>query len=468
LVLAALAAAGCGSSSSSSSSAGGGPLNTELSYFPASSPAVALLATDPNGSAYQQATGFVARFPIAKLGLAALQSTMTKDGINYDQDIKPLLGNPVALGTPSASAASASQFLLVFIAKDASKLTALTKRQPAPQSAGSYDGAKLYQSGSYALAISGATAVLSQSLSGVKSALDLHAHGGGITAAAFTKAFTGLPQNTLLQVYGNLAGALATPSAAKALLVPWVGAIRYYAATVTVADTGITVRYRVDTTGATLTATQLPLPAGATAPSVSAAAPVAVGVKDLAHVIAFGEGAAQAINPHALAAAAKTAAKDGVNLNRDVFSQFSGDGEVDYGPGGVLARADLASPAAAARTLSKLKGLGPIGGGFYQSRSSGRRVRIGIVAGKLVLGSATAAQLRSFASATPTPIAGATGPVAFRVALGSLISLAMATRHSATPLNPGIQVVLSSFGDITGWAANDPSGFYGSFSLQLK
>jgi hypothetical protein len=44
----------------------------------------------------------------------------------------------------------------------------------------------------------------------------------------------------------------------------------------------------------------------------------------------------------------------------------------------------------------------------------------------------------------------------------------MGTRHSSTPLNPGIHAVLSSFGDLTGWAANDPSGLDGSFSLQPK
>ena len=272
-VLAALALAGCGSSSSSS----GSPLNTELSYFPAGSPAVAVVATDPNGSAWQDASGFVARFPLAKLAIAALQSDMAKSGVNYAQDIQPLLGNPVALGVPTTTSASSSSFLLVLIAKDASQLNALTQKQPAPQSAGSYDGAKLYQGGTFALATDGATALLAPSLTTVKSALDLHAHGGGITQTNFNKAFTGLPQNPLLQVYGDLTGVLSRPQAAQARQIPWVGALSSYGLTVSVADTGIDIHYRVNTSGASLTDSELPLPTGSTAPSVAGTGPVVVG-----------------------------------------------------------------------------------------------------------------------------------------------------------------------------------------------
>ncbi len=465
-VLGALALAGCGSSSSSS----GNPLNTELSYFPAGSPAVAVLATDPNGSAWQDASGFVAKFPLAKLGIAALQSDMAKSGVNYAQDIQPLLGNPVALGVPTTSTASSNSFLLVLIAKDASKLSSLTTKQPAPQSAGTYDGAKLYQGGSFALATDGATAVLAPSLTIVKSALDLHAHGGGITPANFTLAFTGLPQNTLLQVYGNLTGVLSRPQAAQARQIPWVGALTSYGLTVGVADTGIDIHYRVDTSGASLTSSELPLPTGSTAPSVAGVAPVVVGFRDLAQLFAFTEGAVAAVDPKALASFTATAAKDGISLNRDLVSQFTGNSELDYGASGVLARAEVTDPAAVSATLAKFKNLKRIGGGFYQSKKPGKPLRIGIADGRLVLGSATPAVLRAFAAAAANPISGASGPLAERISPAALLSLVAAASHSASASGLSSQAapLLGAFGNVVAWTANNSSGLYGEFSLPLK
>lgn len=62
LGMAALALAGCGSSAPSA----GGPRATALSYLPAGSPLVLTLATDPNGPAYQNAKGFIARVPMPR------------------------------------------------------------------------------------------------------------------------------------------------------------------------------------------------------------------------------------------------------------------------------------------------------------------------------------------------------------------------------------------------------------------
>lgn len=463
IVLAVLALAGCGSSTGSSGSA----RDAELSYFPAGSPAVALLATDPNGTAYQDARGFTAKLPIAKIAIAALESSLAGSNINIARDIQPLLGNPVAVGASTAATTTKNDFLVAFVAKDASKLAALVKRPPA-RSAGSHDGAQLYQEGGGAvIALDGATAVLSRSPADIKSALDLHAHGGGITSSEYAKAMAGLPQNTLLQVYGNLSGLLGTGRAAMARQVPWVAAIRSYAATVSVTDTGITGSFRVDTSGRALTASQLPLATGPAAPGVVGQAPVAVGLKDLAHMIAFGRVALQATDRNGLAKAMKSAAKDGVDLNRDVLSQFTGDGEVDHGPTGVLLRADIRDPAGAQRTLAKLKGLRRIGGGFYEKKNGS--ATYGVVGSRLVIGNAKPAALAAFAQAPASPIASAPGPLAFRVSVGALIGLAINSQHLSAQANQAaIASLANMFGPVTGYAVDDPSVLRGSFTLPLK
>jgi hypothetical protein len=484
LLIAALALAGCGSSSSSP----GNARDIELTYFPSGTPFVLVMATDPNGKPMRDANDFLAKFPLAKLGLAAAQSSLAKDGVDYERDIKPLLGNPVALGTTQVAtfgSGAGSSFLLAFVAKDAGKLAQLTHRSPAPTSEGSYDGAKLYRGGTYAMAINGSTVVLATTIDEVKAALDRHAHGGGISSHDYTQAVSSLPSGTLIQMYGNLAGALSTPKAAKARLIPWVAAIRSYAATLSITGGGVSASFRVNTSGSSLSADQLPLASGSTPPSVAGLAPVAVGIRDVAHLIAFAQAAAQASSPNSYAAFLKRQAavkgKTGVDFTHDVFPQLSGSAEVDYGSSGVLVRADVADPAAAARTLAKLgTSAGQIlrvprpvtrtSAGFYAFRDGRKTISYGLAGGKFVAGTASVAQLQAFATQAVTPVGGAQGPAAFRISVGPLVSLVLASRHIGgfNPLNPEIQSLLSTFGDISGWAANDASGLSGVFSVPVK
>jgi hypothetical protein len=40
--------------------------------------------------------------------------------------------------------------------------------------------------------------------------------------------------------------------------------------------------------------------------------------------------------------------------------------------------------------------------------------------------------------------------------------------HSGGSIPQALQSVLSTFGDITGWAADDPNGLHGNLSVLLK
>jgi hypothetical protein len=98
VLLAALAVAGCGSSSSGSSS----PINNELSYFPAGSPFVISVATDPSSSAVKGAQALVNKFSFAAFGESALIAKLQQLGINYQSDIRPLLVTPSMTGSPNS------------------------------------------------------------------------------------------------------------------------------------------------------------------------------------------------------------------------------------------------------------------------------------------------------------------------------------------------------------------------------
>src|SRR5436305_368755 len=118
--------AGCGSSSSSSSN----PLTTELSYLPSGSPLILTVATDPNGGAIKGVNALIGRFPLASIGVGALKSKLQQSGVNYDGDVRPLLGNPVALAVTGSSVSThlTTNVLVVWVTKDADKLKSLVQK----------------------------------------------------------------------------------------------------------------------------------------------------------------------------------------------------------------------------------------------------------------------------------------------------------------------------------------------------
>lgn len=479
VVLAALAPAlaGCGSSSSKSS----GPLPTELSYVPSGSPLVLAVETDPNGAAIKGVNAFTARFPFASLGEAALKSKLQQSGVNYDSDIRPLLGNPVTFAAtePTLSGSSAqSNFVFVWMAKDAGQLKSLVTKIPHIHSVGSHDGATLYNTGGQTtLALDGATAVLAPSAAQVNSALDRHAHARGITSADYAKAFSGLPSDGVIKLFGNLTAVLSQRSAAKAKQIPWLAAFRGYATSVSASGSGLSFNYRLDTTGGALTQSQLPFATGTTPPSFAGNAPITFAMHNPAQVATFVESAAQVTSPGSFGTYLKRQAairkRTGTDLN-ELLKLFTGDLVVASDTKTTIGRAQVSDPAAAKSVLSKLLSA-PAGvfgkgtkvaraGDFYAVRNPrGSTVVLGIAGDQLVLGKASPAVLRAFATAPSTAATGARGAVAFRIALVDLLRLSL-KQSLPSQLAP----ILSSLGDITGWLQSSPSGVTGSATLAVK
>jgi hypothetical protein len=476
LALGASFIAGCGSSSSSGS---GSPVNTELSYFPAQTPLVLSIATDPQSSAVKGGEALLGRFPLAAFGETALIGKIQQLGLDYQSDIKPLFGNPIMIGATSptlSSSGATSNYLIVAVAKDSGKLKALVKKIGA-RSVGSHAGATLYQTGgTTTLAVDGATALLGPSEQSVDAALDRHQNGGGVTAADYNRAFTGIPQGSLVQIFGNVRGLLAQPSAASAMRVPWVAALRSYAVSVLASSAGLTFKYRLDTTGRSLSNAQLPFSPGSS-PSLAGTMPIGVGIQDPTHILQFAEQVEQAVSPASyakfLARQAASRRKTGVDLNT-FANLLTGNLIIASDTHTTLGRVQVTNPSQASADLAKLarnpravfkKAVSstPLPGGFYAIHEPGTTLTAGVVGNQLVVGKASVAQLRGFAAAPTTPAPGAQGSVAFRVALVELLRLAL---KNSTP--QAVQSILNSLGDITGWLSSNPSGVTGSATLAVQ
>jgi hypothetical protein len=473
-IVVAIALAGCGSSSLSSA------LSTELSYFPKDSPFVMSIVTDPGSSAVKNGQAMLHRLPLVTLGQAALIARLQQVGISYDADIRPLFGNPLLVGVegPSASGATRSKVLVVWVTKDAGTLSSLIRKLHFPRTQ-SLDGATLYQASTSTLAVNGATLVAGPSAS-VMAALDRHAHGDGISSAAYEREIRGLPQSSLIEAFGYLSPILSAHNA-KTRRVPWVAALRGYGVSLSASSAGLNVQYRLDTGAAVLTSAQLPIAPGAAVPRLAGSLPIQVGLRDPATTLRFALDAEQRASPARYAAdlARMTAVRrrTGVDFRRDVLDQLGSNTVVASDGHSFMVRVDVLSTATAARTLQRLgpSALDVVGthpgatvtlglDGFETiHRAHKPNILFGLVGSELVAGTATPAQLRTFAAAPAAAAPGAQGAAAFRVALPQLLALTLRSAPSKT-----LTRLLSSLGDLTGWLSASATALTGSATLALR
>ena len=144
LVLPALAAAGCGSSKKAA-----GPLDEGLRYLPANAPFAAAIDTNVGDDQYRAVGKIAGRFPGAGQLGQRLKGQFERSGkLNFDRDVKPLLGNPFVVGAVNPSTfgrgGASNEFVGAIDAKNSDKLKAIVGKSGAQQQ-GEEEGATLYK-----------------------------------------------------------------------------------------------------------------------------------------------------------------------------------------------------------------------------------------------------------------------------------------------------------------------------------
>jgi hypothetical protein len=228
------------------------------------------------------------------------------------------------------------------------------------------------------------------------------------------------------------------------------------------ASAGLTLSFRVDTGGATLSASQLPLAAGAGTPGLVAGEPVQIGLTGAGQTLAFIEqasgGKAFAGLPSARAAAAK-----------QLLAQLTGSTALDTNGHGTMLRATVADAAKARgpfrQLISAEHGSHVAGGSFYRfTATHGGKTYARLSGSQLLIGHGVPLPaLEAFASASAAPATGARGPLAFRIALPQLLALVLRHRPSAVEA-----LILAQLGDLSGWASNSTSALTGQATLSLR
>src|ERR671917_6505 len=145
VLVCALLAAGCNGDESS-----GGALESSLAYVPPDTPFAVAIDTDVEGDQYQALDDVLGRFPNGDALGRMLQDQIEQgaDGVSYEDDVRPLLGNPfVVSATDPASFVDESEdddFVAAIQVADTDALDGLIEKTDARED-GEVAGATVYE-----------------------------------------------------------------------------------------------------------------------------------------------------------------------------------------------------------------------------------------------------------------------------------------------------------------------------------
>lgn len=392
-----------------------------LAYFPAETPAVAVVATDPGSD---QARALAAALRRAG-ALARLERLAKRHGLHFAQ-VRRLLGNDMAIGIPARGKAA----LVVLVADDRDALHTLVDARVTARRAtfaGAYRGADLYATRGLAFAVRDRVLLVSDGTDDLRDALDRRAGGGTLTLADLGEALPEVKGDPLVRAMLDAGAELP----ARAREVPWLAAWERLGGVLRAGNAGATLDLRLTTLADDLLEVDVPVSPGKRPPlAVTSAKAASVTVRDLAHVLGVAERAARAAAPLTvlrLDRARRTLRhRGGVDLGADVVGRLHGPATLIRTHRHLLLRADPSRPRPLGRALDRVAKVLPAAlerarvegfavrerRGFLELLRDGEVVgRLGMAGDVLVAGTASPAALRALARVPLARPAGAEGAV---------------------------------------------------------
>ena len=129
LVVLVLIIAGCGDDDS------GSALDSSLAYLPKDAPFAVAIDTDVEGDQYKGVQALIKKFPFGEQVQDSLRQQLEQSsgGVNFNDDVKPVLGNPFVVGAANGGSftgeSGANEFVAAIQAKDKGALDDLIDKQ---------------------------------------------------------------------------------------------------------------------------------------------------------------------------------------------------------------------------------------------------------------------------------------------------------------------------------------------------
>ena len=360
VVTGAIALAGCGGDSDSSS-----PLDEALGYLSEDAGFAFVASTDPDD--YGDFQDLAENFPFADRAQDLLKQSLERGSVDFDEQIRPLLGNEVVVGTSDNASfldsGSDTPFVLALQTEDADKLDELA--QSSGDSSGESEGYDMYESedGTF-LAVKDEVLVLSNDEATLDDALKQRGEDDRLTEDDVAPAFEDLPEGSPVRAYANVRALLEqSPDAKDALKVEWVDHLETLGLSLDAGDDALALDWSLTTDSEDLTDDDLPIASGSESPQLLArdegSAEVVAGLHDPSQVIDFALAAAKVVDPAGYAefeSGKETIGKQlKVDVDEDVLAQLTGNAAAVVSIDGDFGlRSELEDPDAFKDTLAKI------------------------------------------------------------------------------------------------------------------
>jgi hypothetical protein len=484
LLLALLAAAGCGGGGDS-----GSPLGEALSVLPKDASVAVAFDTDPDGDQYKTVGKLLDKFPFSdQIKAELLRRFEDSAGVSFDSDVKPVLGNPLVVGTSGSSG-----MVGAIKAKDKDKLDDLIKQMKLKKT-GEASGASIYSDNDSVLAVKDDLLVFASGETQVRRALE-RMDGDHLDEQTFEDGLDGLPDSGLARVYVDAEALLKSdPSTAGARRVRWIAALREVGATVSAKESSLDIDFRARTDG-DLSDEDLPTAPGDEAPPViKRPGQVGLGIRDLAHIVQFAENAGQAIDPAGFGdyeQAKKTIDRQlGVSLDNDLIGQLTGNVAATVAlDGGFGVRSELKDPKKFEQTLAKVAdvlpsfaegaGFGKVrltkpgpGQPFYTLRQQGGGAVTFGVAGDVLVVASNGKRAAALAKAQPADVPDANGSVTLSADAAQLALQLLRQYGDQLGLGDvgslGAGLLTRPLTDLNGWVSSSTDELRGKLTLGVE
>ena len=478
----ALLAAGCGGGSESAT-------EDALSFVPEDAPFVLAIDTDPDGEQWQNVNDLLAKFPGSGQAKSQFKEGVKQGSggqIDYDRDIEPLLGNDLVIAITDAQGFTQPEPPVVLAMKIEDEDKARELATADSDQVGTVEGVEIYETtqGSGFVAIADGSIVATRTREEIDAAIERHVDDAGMTEDGFEELLAGVENEGVVRMGMNIEAVLdAVPGGAEAKKVPWVAALRNYGQAFRAEEDG--VAYDFNLTTEDVAPEDLPFAEGAESPAVvRRAGEIGFGIRNAAQTFYFGEQVAKETDPAGfdkyMKEKGKAAKALGIDIDRDIVDQFTGDATVSVSLDGKVAfRSDVADAAALKETLAKiaprLERLEPgedigvttppgSGEGLYAiARPGGQKLVFGLV-GESFVAATDAERAAQVGGQSPSTLEGAEGAMAMVLDARSVANAALAQSGRGA----AAQLLTGALGDFVGSVRSETDGLSGSFKLGIK
>ena len=360
---AAIALAGCGGGDDEASSS----LDEALGHLPEDSGFAFVVSTDVDD--YDSFRDLLEKFPFAGRVEEMLKQSLEQGDINFDEQIRPLLGNELVIGvddnTSFVDSEDDTPFVMAMETEDSGEVQDLAE-SGGGEKTGESEGYDLYtgEDDDTFLAIKDDVLVLSNDQQTLENALKQRGEDDRLTEEDVDAAFEDLPEDAPLRAYVNVQALLAAdPDTEEALKVQWVDHIETLGLSAEASGDAIAFDWSLRTDPEGLSDDDLPLASGTETPQLlereDGSAEVVLGLRDPSQVIDFGLATAKVVDPAGFAdfeaGKEQIGRRLGIDVDKDVLGQLTGDVSAAVSVDGNFGvRAQLEDADAFEETLAKV------------------------------------------------------------------------------------------------------------------